>query len=114
MKTMYFGNRNPAPIDRGVGFLLILKIMIVNIVVIATIIGLTLFLILHKPHGVKQKTTVYGQIYYTRTVLYLNGIKLQEWTDASYTEGQVKQAKKEMYNKAKLLFDSIEKKSNEI
>ena len=85
-----------------------------NIIIIAIIVGLLLFIFLHKQHGVKQKVSVYGNVYYIKTYIFLNGTKLQEWSDVACDDEDLEVTKKSAFDKANTLFNSINKKSNEI
>ena len=61
---------------------------------IATVIGMILYVILHKEDGVVQQVKVYGNEYKIKTLVYIGGKLIDGWYDVATDEKEFKRIKK--------------------
>ena len=77
------------------------------VLIIGTIVGLLLFVILHKEEGVKQKVKVYGRTYNVFTIIYIDGKVFQRWTDATESEEGYLKMKESRLKEATELYNNL-------
>ena len=74
---------------------------------IATVVGLVAFAILHKQDGVVQKVKVYGNKYYVKTLVYVEGKVVDEgWYDEIETDEDYKRIKESRKEQAEDFYNT--------
>jgi len=75
---------------------------------IATVVGLVAFAILHKQDGVVQKVKVYGNKYYVKTLVYVEGKVVDEgWYDEIETDEDYKRIKESRKEQAEDFYNTL-------
>ena len=75
---------------------------------IATVVGLVAFAILHKQEGVVQRVKVYGNKYYVKTLVYVEGKVVDEgWYDEIETDEDYKRIKESRKEQAEDFYDTL-------
>jgi len=76
-------------------------------IIIATIVGLLLYVILHKEEGVVQRVKVYGGEFKIKTLVYISGQLVDGWFDTAETEEQFQRIKKNRKEQAQDFYDTL-------
>ncbi len=75
---------------------------------IATVVGLVAFAILHKQEGVVQRVKVYGNKYYVKTLVYVEGKVVDEgWYDEIETDEDYKRIKESRKEQAEDFYNTL-------
>ena len=75
--------------------------------IIATVIGLILFAILHEEEGVVQRVKIYGNVYTIKTFIYIDGKPFESWIDSTTEEKEFEEIKKNRTEQAQDFYNTL-------
>ena len=77
------------------------------IIIVATVVGLVLYALLHKEEGVVQRVKVYGGEFIIKTFVYVGGRPVDGWVDTAETEFEFKRIKQQRKEQAQDFYETL-------